>query len=268
MPMLIPPGKYFRMANEMLHNISSEVFAYTRVKNINESVYILPFRIHIKSNSIDFKFSGFTSDETNYKITYLSYLIFSLNLEEKNWEKILGILFPKPNESKGINHHFVSLIDGRHYKKEKTNASISYSSLNCFSPKQKERIKFIGKQREFTKSFHLHEFFLDFLFDFFHSNFFKNNIPNYEQLKTKLTQNPFLNCILSKADFYYYYYQSKNFKGPFIQKKQFQRKFQDSFHQWLNILNSNSSRMIIHPDNNWFFSIEDEKEAIYSKAIS
>ncbi len=121
-----------------------------------------------------------------------------------------------------------------------------------------------GIRNDYEKLF-LRELFLDFLFDFNHTELFKSS-PYFSRAKSQLFQNFYFEATSAKLDFYYNLYVSNNDKI-----KKVNSKVKD---KWARVLMKSGAENIIHRKKNkkngnvnfyWFQDIEKELYSIYKK---
>jgi hypothetical protein len=97
---------------------------------------------------------------------------------------------------------------------------------------------------EKTENTLIHQVFLDFLFDFFHSNVFSTN-SYYENIKNRLQTHELTKALIAKADYYYH----RNLQDD---------QLETATKTWLSLIRNKDYEKIIHPDNKWFEPIESE----------
>lgn len=110
------------------------------------------------------------------------------------------------------------------------------------------------------------ELFLDFLYDFFHTNAFVSH-PAYRPLRRMLLDHPFIRAIILKVQFYYYLKRLKEISRESAQqeKDKLGKDFENAAKKWLTFLRSEDGNEIVKPENHWFDGVEAEHMNIYEK---
>jgi hypothetical protein len=107
----------------------------------------------------------------------------------------------------------------------------------------------------------LKNFFLDFLFDFFHSNVFTGN-PYYEAIKNHLLTSPITNALIKKLEYSYY---KEGVKSELFatQKVYYEGRLENATKEWLALIRNKQYENVIHPNNCWFEPIETEHQQVF-----
>lgn len=146
---------------------------------------------------------------------------------------------------------------------------VTYSSLEVF---RKQQIDEDWDVTEYTH-FVVRKLFLDFLYDFEHTDVFQNS-PNYDTVYSRFHEDLLFDAIAKKAE---YYYQKKLCENVFCNTKD---RFEDknyllanlenyvyAEHHWVEcILNPQSDKLFY--DSNWIISTKKELDNVYTSANS
>lgn len=153
-------------------------------------------------------------------------------------------------------------------EKQETEKNVTYSSLDIFrlDVKTKNEIK------EYNR-FVIRKLFLDFLYDFEHTDVFQNS-PHYDKVYGILHNDFLFDAIAKKAE---YYYQKKlcenvfcNTKDHFEDKNYLLANLENHVyaeHHWVEcILNPQSDKLFY--DSNWIISTKKELDNVYTSVNS
>lgn len=146
---------------------------------------------------------------------------------------------------------------------------VTYSSLEVF---RKQQIDEDWDVTEYTH-FVVRKLFLDFLYDFEHTDVFQNS-PHYDTVYSRFHENLLFDAIAKKAE---YYYQKKLCENVFCNTKD---RFEDknyllanlenyvyAEHHWVEcILNPQSDKLFY--DSNWIISTKKELDNVYTSVNS
>lgn len=146
---------------------------------------------------------------------------------------------------------------------------VTYSSLEVF---RKQQIDEDWDVTEYTH-FVVRKLFLDFLYDFEHTDVFQNS-PNYDTVYSRFHEDLLFDAIAKKAE---YYYQKKLCENVFCNTKD---RFEDknyllanlenyvyAEHHWVEcILNPQSDKLFY--DSNWIISTKKELDNVYTSVNS
>ena len=152
---------------------------------------------------------------------------------------------------------------------EDTEKGVTYSTLDVF------RSTRIGEEEAVNdyKLFVVRKLFLDFLYDFEHTDVFQNS-PHYDTVYSRFHEDLLFDAIAKKAE---YYYQKKLCENVFCNTKD---RFEDknyllanlenyvyAEHHWVEcILNPQSDKLFY--DSNWIISTKKELDNVYTSANS
>lgn len=146
---------------------------------------------------------------------------------------------------------------------------VTYSSLEVF---RKQQIDEDWDVTEYTH-FVVRKLFLDFLYDFEHTDVFQNS-PHYDTVYSRFHEDLLFDAIAKKAE---YYYQKKLCENVFCNTKD---RFEDknyllanlenyvyAEHHWIEcILNPQSDKLFY--DSNWIISTKKELDNVYTSVNS
>lgn len=146
---------------------------------------------------------------------------------------------------------------------------VTYSSLEVF---RKQQIDEDWDVTEYTH-FVVRKLFLDFLYDFEHTDVFQNS-PHYDTVYSRFHEDLLFDAIAKKAE---YYYQKKLCENVFCNTKD---RFEDknyllanlenyvyAEHHWVEcILNPQSDKLFY--DSNWIISTKKELDNVYTSVNS
>lgn len=146
---------------------------------------------------------------------------------------------------------------------------VTYSSLEVF---RKQQIDEDWDVTEYTH-FVVRKLFLDFLYDFEHTDVFQNS-PHYDTVYSRFHEDLIFDAIAKKAE---YYYQKKLCENVFCNTKD---RFEDknyllanlenyvyAEHHWIEcILNPQSDKLFY--DSNWIISTKKELDNVYTSVNS
>lgn len=146
---------------------------------------------------------------------------------------------------------------------------VTYSSLEVF---RKQQIDEDWDVTEYTH-FVVRKLFLDFLYDFEHTDVFQNS-PHYDEVYERFHSDLLFDAIAQKAE---YYYQKKLCENVFCNTKD---RFEDknyllanlenyvyAEHHWVEcILNPQSDKLFY--DSNWIISTKKELDNVYTSVNS
>lgn len=146
---------------------------------------------------------------------------------------------------------------------------VTYSSLEVF---RKQQIDEDWDVTEYTH-FVIRKLFLDFLYDFEHTDVFQNS-PHYDTVYSRFHEDLLFDAIAKKAE---YYYQKKLCENVFCNTKD---RFEDknyllanlenyvyAEHHWVEcILNPQSDKLFY--DSNWIISTKKELDNVYTSVNS
>lgn len=146
---------------------------------------------------------------------------------------------------------------------------VTYSSLEVF---RKQQIDEDWDVTEYTH-FVVRKLFLDFLYDFEHTDVFQNS-PHYDTVYLRFHEDLLFDAIAKKAE---YYYQKKlcenvfcNTKDCFEDKNYLLANFENyvyAEHHWVEcILNPQSDKLFY--DSNWIISTKKELDNVYTSVNS
>lgn len=181
-----------------------------------------PISIELKENKIIFKISEpvFTKNEEN--IIYFSNKTIVLPLDDE---------FLSSTRINNLFHETISFNDDYLIKDP-----IFFS-------------KFFVENDKKRNNFQIGRVFLDFLYDFFYSNVFKNS-QYYEKTKRAILGIPVIKYIFSKYQFLY----SKEIRDSSL--------YLEILDNWFSLLEDPKSEKILNSANNWFDDLPMEVERV------
>lgn len=146
---------------------------------------------------------------------------------------------------------------------------VTYSSLEVFRKKQIDEDWDITEYTRFV----VRKLFLDFLYDFEHTDVFQNS-PHYDTVYSRFHEDLLFDAIAKKAE---YYYQKKlcenvfcNTKDRFKEKNYLLANLENyvyAEHHWVEcILNPQSDKLFY--DSNWIISTKKELDNVYTSVNS
>jgi hypothetical protein len=241
---------YFPLLDTSSNNEEND-FIYTPIKktiNSNKDLIDYPIVISFQENNIFFISRFFIKSKDDTKEYYQLREFF--NLSCFNDESLSNSCIDYFKSAENILSNTVNCT--YHPFKQ-----ITYSTLSL-SP--------ILRLNE-DKKISLSTIFLDFLFDFFHSNVFKSS-PHYHKIKSKLETHPFTKALIAKLEYNYFKQRLQKFdEEEFELKEDIEKEYIKATKNWLNIIRDTKYNDIIHPDNKWFEPIETEHFDLYYDTI-
>lgn len=263
---ITPTGHYFLPYSEFRDKDNDSLACYyTRVyRKDNPSEY--PISVVLNSDSFTIYWHGTQKRDQSgsfldYSVSKIFSFTFARALQEsyEQWITETDLLRRIPSGSLG--HYDILLVD----------ENLTFSNTFVY-PKFTDSPEPVIKAGEEKFKISLQEFFLDLLFDLYHSNVFQSH-PKYFDLVDFINSVPISKAILLKAKFYWARAEyirlnniHKNDESK-LQKEQVefnQERLENYRSAWLKFIRSASGESTIEL-NPWFLGIEYEHELSYDE---
>lgn len=230
-------GKHFILdpASQIENGIV--VFRYQKVRS-DRGGRNFPVYVSIGKSEITFYYSGYDiNSEANQKNSpsgYVNQRLFSIpTYESVGIESLANKLNDLYSQTLAVGSEV-----------QVNNQNGGYSSIPLFSESNPSNIYF-------------RILFLDFLFDWQHSDLFRNS-AYYEDTRTRLGRNHFWQAIIAMLEFHYCHFQLSNYALTTSENSALIEMAETARARWLEIIRSPLATSIITDQNEWFNDIETE----------
>ncbi len=250
-------GYFF--VHETYKGISS--YRYTTVKSIRPPLKFEypehPLSVVLSEERVEFKFHGKVKEEEPTQSFELFHLNLNQEADAQSYSK--WVIEDLCYEDINLYHHY-------RWENHDKLSFRKIEELNFGSSEDFACSIFKINSPNPTTDFKQCHFFLDFLFDFFHSDIFVSH-PNYQDIKEKLLQNVIISGIYDKCEYYYWIAKHNELVNQNQDLQNFQQKghykealiqLAEAESKWIEKIIDPQYLSLFSIDIPWFFDSETE----------